>query len=57
MQPTKEAQAFIKALSVYDDFHHIGRELAVSVDATQAQHFVELVSGYATVRVILHEDN
>ena len=57
MKPTKETAAFIKALSAYDNFHHIGRELAVSVDEHQAKNFTELVIGYKTVKVILHEQD
>ena len=56
MKPTKEAAAFIKALSAYDDFRHIGRELAVTLDQKQEENFVELVIGYKTVKVILDED-
>jgi hypothetical protein len=54
-QVTKETMAFIKALSAYDNFQAIGRELAVSLDATQEANFTELVIGYKTVKVMLHE--
>jgi len=52
MKPTKETQAFVKALSVWDNFHHIGRELAVVLDDQQDQNFQELVEGYNTVKDI-----
>jgi len=57
MKPTKETAAFVKALSAYDNFHYIGRELAVSVDEHQAKNFTELVVGYKTVKVILNEQD
>ena len=57
MKPTKETAAFVKALSAYDNFQHIGRELAVSLDEQQEANFIELVVGYKTVKVILHEQD
>lgn len=54
---TKETMAFIKALSAYDNFQAIGRELAVSLDEHQERNFTELVVGYKTVKVILHEQD
>lgn len=52
---TKETMAFVKALSAYDNFDHIGRELAVSLDANQEKNFHELVIGYQTIKLILGE--
>lgn len=57
MKPTKETAAFVKALSAYDNFQAIGRELAVSLDEQQEHNFTELVVGYKTVRVILREQD
>ena len=54
-QVTKETMAFIKALSAYDNFQAIGRELAVSMDAKQEENFTDLVVGYKTVRVMLRD--
>jgi hypothetical protein len=52
---TKETAAFVKALSAWDNFHAIGRELAVSLDEQQERNFTELVIGYKTVKVILND--
>ncbi len=52
---TKETMAFIKALSAYDNFQAIGRELAVSLDEKQEENFTELVIGYKTVKVMLND--
>lgn len=53
MKPTKETNAFLKALSVYDNFAHIGQELAVFVDDNQAGNLEDLVEGYNAIRVFL----
>lgn len=56
MKPTNETRAFLKALSVYDNFHHIGQELASTVNEHQADNFVALVEGYESIKVILHDN-
>lgn len=53
VKPTKETNAFLKALSVYDNFAHIGQELAVFVDDNQAGNLEDLVEGYNAIRVFL----
>lgn len=55
MKPSKEAMAILKVLSVYDDFHHLGQELAVVMNEHQETNFRTLVVGYNTVKVILHD--
>ena len=55
MKPSKEATAILKVLSVYDDFHHIGQELAVVMNEHQAENFRLLVIGHNTVKVILND--
>lgn len=55
MKPTKETAALLKVLSVYDDFHHIGQELAVVMNEHQAENFRLLVIGHNTIKVILND--
>jgi hypothetical protein len=55
MKPTRETQAILKVLSVYDDFHHIGQELASTMNEHQERNFHELVVGYQTIKLILGE--
>jgi hypothetical protein len=55
MKPTKEVASLLKILSVYDDFHHIGQELAVMMNTNQEENFRRLVVGHNTVKVILND--
>ena len=54
MKPTKETAAFLKLLNQYEDWRHIGQELASSMSADQDQNFNALVYGYNEIIVILH---
>lgn len=59
MKPTRETASLLKVLNVYDDFHHIGQELASTMNEHQEANFQQLVIGYQTIKLILggkHED-
>ena len=56
MKPTSETAAFLKILNQYEDWQHIGNELASTVNEHQARNFRLLVAGYEEIRIILHED-
>lgn len=55
MKPSKEAAAILKILSVFDNFEHVGNELATLANEHQDQNFKTLVIGYNTIKVILGE--
>lgn len=55
MKPSKETAQLLKILNVYDDFHHIGQELAVMMNDHQSENFRLLVVGHNTVKVILND--
>jgi hypothetical protein len=53
MKPTSETRAILKALSVHDNWFHIGQELASTMNAAQAENFRQLVIGHNTIKIIL----
>lgn len=52
MKPTKETSVLLKLLSVYDDWRHVGNELASTANSQQAENFNSLVIGWDEIRRI-----
>lgn len=53
MKVSKETAMLLRLLNQYDNFYHIGQELAVSISTEQACNLSDLVLGYNHMKGII----